>query len=120
MARLTTNVTLGLANSVETLPYRPVISGGGSTGDPANIVTTTVAADIATLVADGATPTQAHVTTLNGDWTALLALITTAKGGVSGDMCVTVDTSKVTTVSQLRALFNSILANPGVLGISAL
>lgn len=36
----------------------------------------TVTADIATLVADGATPTQAHVNTLNTDYTAFLATLT--------------------------------------------
>jgi len=46
--------------------------------DVAAIDYTAVAADIATLVADGATPTQAHVTTLNTDWGTLKALIDTA------------------------------------------
>lgn len=38
-----------------------------------SVATTTVNTDVATLVADGATPTQAHVNTLNTDWTALKA-----------------------------------------------
>lgn len=43
-------------------------------GDAVNsVATTTVNSDVATLVADGATPTQAHVNTLNTDWTALKA-----------------------------------------------
>jgi hypothetical protein len=42
--------------------------------------TATVAANIATLVADGATPTQAHVNTLNTNW----GLYLTALGLVSG------------------------------------
>jgi hypothetical protein len=37
----------------------------------------TVAADVAVLVADGATPTQAHVTTLNTGWGTLNTAIGT-------------------------------------------
>lgn len=36
---------------------------------------TTFAADLATLVADGASPTQAHVNAVNSDWTSLKAVI---------------------------------------------
>lgn len=38
-----------------------------------SVATTAVAADIAVLVADGASPTQGHVNTLATDWTTLLA-----------------------------------------------
>ncbi len=37
------------------------------------VASTTVATDVGVLVADAGSPTQAHVTTLNTDWTALLA-----------------------------------------------
>ena len=61
-----------------------------------------VAADVATLVADGATPTQAHVTTLNTDWTAFLASAT-------GDVVISVNTTNITTRNQLRAAVAAIL-----------
>lgn len=51
-----------------------------------------VSAAIAVLVADGASPTQAHVTTLN---TALTAL-------VAKDVVVLVNTSNVTTKNRYR------------------
>jgi len=71
----------------------------------------TVAADVATLVADGASPTQAHVTTLNTDYTALAAAIVTSGAATnSGDVLVDIDTSKVTTVSRLRLIFDSRLS----------
>lgn len=41
-------------------------------GDP---VVTTVAANVGTLVSDGASPTQAHVTTLSGNWASLKTVV---------------------------------------------
>lgn len=55
----------------------------------------TVTADIATLVADGASPTQAHVTTLNTDYAPLAAAI-------NGDVTVVWNTTNVTKRNQLR------------------
>lgn len=79
----------------------------------AAIVYTSVAADIATLVADGATPTQAHVTTLNTHWTALKALIDTAvalapSGAPSGNAVFSIDIASITTVNQLEAVIRAI------------
>lgn len=71
--------------------------GGG------NVDTTAVAADVATLVADGATPTQAHVTTLAADWATLL-------GGYTGDVVISYDTTKLTTITQLKRVFDMILS----------
>lgn len=82
------------------------------------VATTTVAADVATLVADGATPTQAHVTTLNTDWAALLA----GTGAVPARQhaVLSFDTTKWTrtTLRQaLRALLNAVEGGAG--GLSA-
>jgi hypothetical protein len=77
-----------------------------------------VVTDVATLVADGASPTQAHVTQLNTDWgtlkTALdayLAAVTAYAGTVSGavgDVTVTVNTANVTNSRQLDSALRHI------------
>lgn len=59
---------------------------------------TALAAAVATAVADGATPTQAHVTAINN------ALPT-----VQGDLQLSYDTSKITTVNQLKDAFAQLL-----------
>lgn len=88
-------------------------SGGG---DPviANQATVTAAeatvnTDVATLVADGATPTQAHVNTLNTDWGTLKTAIDAMTVANSGDVSVSVDLANVTTKNQLRAAFAELL-----------
>lgn len=72
-----------------------------------SVASATVAADIAVLVADGASPTQGHVTTLNTDWTALLA-------GLPGipsisDVILSFDATAVGTRSALRRAILRIL-----------
>lgn len=67
----------------------------------------TVDADVATLVADGASPTQGHVNTLNTDWTAL-------KAGLPGvpttaDVVISFDASAVGTRSVLRKAVQRLL-----------
>lgn len=57
-----------------------------------------LAAAVAVLVADGASPTQAHVTTTNA------ALPT-----IQGDLCVSYDTAKITTVNQLKKACDALL-----------
>lgn len=89
----------------------------GSLSDPsatAAPATATVAADVATLVADGASPTQGHVNTLNTDWgtfltaeTSYRAEVATAIGGA--DATLLLDTSKFTTMNQVKAAINNIL-----------
>lgn len=76
---------------------------------------TAVAADIATLVADGASPTQAHVTALNTAWgtykTAadaynadVAALSTTASAAtVAADVTLVINLATVTNMNQVRA-----------------
>lgn len=58
----------------------------------------TVTADVATLVADGATPTEAHVTTLDTDWTAAVA----GQDAASDDVVLTVNATNVVTLTALR------------------
>jgi hypothetical protein len=57
-----------------------------------------LAAAVATAVADGASPTQAHVTAIN-----------TALPTVQGDLQVSFDTSKITTVNQLKRACDALL-----------
>lgn len=70
---------------------------------------TTVAADVATLVADGATPTQAHVNTLNTDWTALSASIAAGQLGGNSDVVLSFDAATVTTRTKLRRAVQALL-----------
>jgi hypothetical protein len=66
--------------------------------------TTDVAAAIAVLVADGATPTEAHVTTLNDAWVIYLAAITAySASSAAGNMVLSMDTAVVTTKRKARA-----------------
>ena len=66
---------------------------------------TTVAANIATLVADGATPTQAHVTTLNSNWTTLKGLI---DGQTGANATLILDLSAVTNMNQVRSILRAL------------
>lgn len=99
------------------------VQAGGLT-DPTTTapVTTSVAADVATLVADGASPTQAHVTTLNTDWGTLLTAINaytaasaTAIGGA--DVTILFNTSKFTNMNQVRAASNALLRSAAASGM---
>lgn len=65
-------------------------------------------ADLATLVADGASPTQAHVTTVASDVAALFG--GGSLGFAQAALLVVVDTSVVTTVSTLNELFALVLS----------
>lgn len=67
-----------------------VTTKGGSVPNIAAVVT-----DTATLVADGASPTQGHVTTLNTDVSAL-------NSALAGDVVVMWDGAVVTTKAQMR------------------
>jgi hypothetical protein len=72
----------------------------------------TAAADVAVLVADGATPTQAHVTTLNTDYTALATAIATSVADVSANPSanvVIVWDATITKRAQLRSALRSAL-----------
>lgn len=104
-----------MANVVLTVTLGQSITGTGTyslkdstIADPNGTApaTTTVAADVATLVADGATPTQAHVTTLNTDWGTFLTSLTAYTGGVgnlSKDFTFMYNPSTVTKMNQVRS-----------------
>lgn len=69
-----------------------------------------VAADVATLVADAASPTQAHVTTLNGHYTTLAAAIATLTGNVSGDLVILINRANVDTKNKFLSLLRQLQA----------
>lgn len=94
MALAAVKVTVG--QSLGDGRYSSVVKGGAVPG------LTTVSANIATLVADGASPTQAHVTTLNTNFTAF----STALGG---DVVLIWDGSVVTHRNQIRSVLLTML-----------
>lgn len=132
MARKSFTVTVGSGsqdNAGGIAIYRPVASDASTVPDAAAVSTdvaavvaaaVAVAADVATLVSDGASPTQAHVTALNGHYTTLASAIsaagTAASGGISADVVISYDTTKVTTKNQLGA---ALLAALPIVGASA-
>jgi len=95
MALAAVNITLG--QSLGDGRYSVAVKGG-SVPDFATVTT-----DVATLVADGVSPTQAHVNTLNTDYTALTAAI-------NGDLTVLWDGATFTKRNQLRAALKAVLA----------
>jgi hypothetical protein len=68
----------------------------------------TVAADVATLVADGASPTQGHVNTLNTDWTSLKTVIDAQASGALGGVTVIIDLAVITNLNKLDAALAAI------------
>jgi hypothetical protein len=116
MAVVQVIATLGL-NDANGIPLSVSLS---APGDPIGTLpaTTTVNTDIATLVADGAIPTQGHVNTLNTDWTAYKAALTAYQTAeLTGDVTVSFDKSSVTTRRQfVSALKQIVKAVEGGLG----
>ena len=85
----------------------------GTIADPNGTApaTTTVNTDVATLVADGASPTQGHVNTLNTDWSTFKTALTAYTGGVgalTANATFLFDPAAVTTMNQLRAILRHI------------
>lgn len=72
---------------------------------------TSVAADIATLVADGASPTQGHVNTLNSDWSAFKtvqdAFVAAAQTNTAAATLI-FDSSVINTGNKARAVARAI------------
>jgi len=108
-----------MANRVITVTLNQSLPGGaysitaGTLADPNGTApsTTTVAANVATLVADGASPTQAHVTTLNTNWGTFLTAYTAYTGGVGAlttNAAFFFDPAAVTTMNQARAILRAI------------
>lgn len=60
---------------------------------------------IGVLVADGASPTQAHVTTANN----ALTLVNADLPAVQGDLQVSFDTTAITTINQLKRACDELL-----------
>jgi hypothetical protein len=97
MARKSVNVKLG-----QSLGNGRWSSSVKSSDVPSFPSTATVAADVATLVSDGATPTQGHVTTLNTDWGVLNTAAANVSSAVTGDVSLVWDASVVTSLNALR------------------
>lgn len=113
MAKLSLTATVGTA----------LTSSIGRSAEPSAAIAAVVAAavavtaDVATLVADGASPTQAHVTTLNTDYTVLAAAIA-AMPAVSGDIFLNVNGANVLTINkydEIMRSFRSLVGGSNVL-----
>lgn len=76
--------------------------------DPGN--QTALAAAMAVLVADAASPTQAHVNTANAALTAITPVKT--------DIIVSVDLAKISSISSLRAAFNRLIEGARAAGVA--
>jgi hypothetical protein len=118
MANAAVNITIGTSLADGT--YSPSVKGASApvltSLTTVNTDATTVADNVATLVADGASPTQAHVTTLNTNWGTLvtdLALATTAAStqatAINGDVTVMWNASTITHRNQMRAALRAAL-----------
>lgn len=77
---------------------------------------TTFEAALTTLVADGATPTQAHVTAVNDAYTTLktaqtayVAAVNGLSGSVSADVTLLFNAANVVTKNALRAAIKAIM-----------
>jgi hypothetical protein len=93
-AKLGANDKYGVPNSVEHV----------GAGDP-EVLRAAVTAALAVLVADAASPTQAHVTTLNNAYTAYANSVIASTHGIS----VILNTTVTTTRNQLQAALKSAL-----------
>lgn len=86
-------------------------------GTASGTLTTNVAAAVAVLVADGASPTQAHVNTLNTAWGLLATAIAAAKTATAAaataaapaNIVLDIDTAVVTTKNGARAAMREIM-----------
>lgn len=102
MARFSTGATKGASGEFGTTNVVDPVNG-------ATVATTRAAivASMAVLVADGATPTEAHVTTADTDLTAFLADV--AARPAQTDVVLSVDLANVTTITQLRRALNALI-----------
>jgi hypothetical protein len=108
MSNVAITVTLNQA-----LPGGQYSVSSGTLADPNGTApaTTTVAANIATLVADGASPTQGHVNTLNTNWGTFLTaynLYAAGVGTLTANATFMFDPAAITTMNQLRAALRKI------------
>lgn len=85
-------------------------SGGSQVGAVSDVLNASgtataqaaVASAVATLVADGASPTQAHVTALNSAWSTLNSDIAAGSLAQAGDVVVSFNATTVKSVTELR------------------
>jgi hypothetical protein len=96
--------------------FLSVLEGSGNPRSKSSAILTAAidytafAAALADAVADGATPTEAHVTAVNDAWTTLKAAIDAAVAQpTSTGVIVQVDLAQVATITKLRAVFNDII-----------
>lgn len=100
--------TLGVDAASTGVPLSVSVKGSG---DPVASFPddTDVTAAVGVLVADGASPTQAHVTDLDDAYTIYLATVTAYQStSLSGNVAVSIDTSVVTTLRELKAALDAI------------
>lgn len=109
MARQSIKVTIGSAFGEGRLTPDANQTGVGLNAATMVADAIPVAAALAVLVADAASPTQAHVTTLNNAYTTLAADIAALNVAITGDVQITWDTTKVTTITQLKRAFDAAL-----------
>lgn len=125
MASRAISVTLGAAVS----PDGVYCASAGGAKDP--VVAAAAIADktafeaaLAVLVADGASPTQAHVTTANNAYTTYAAAVVTyqtaVQASVAGNLVLILDTAVLTTSNKISSAVKAalqLLRNYGLLTI---
>lgn len=126
MARIAFKCTLGqsLGNgafNTQAGASTPLLTSATAADDAAGTASGTLADDVAAavgvLVADGASPTEAHVTTLNTAWGLLATAIAAAKTATAAakvaadgpDVIVEIDDAVVTTQNGARASLLAVL-----------
>lgn len=92
--------SLGEGRFNSTAGSNPSVSTAAATA--AGTLTTNVAAAVAVLVADGASPTQAHVNTLNTAWGLLATAIAATNTAGSANVVLDIDVAVVTTQNAAR------------------
>lgn len=117
MARQSIKVTIGTAFGEGRLTPDANQTGAGLNATTLVADQVLSAASLATLVADGAAPTQAHVTAFAATYTTLAADIAALNTAITGDVQITWDTTKVTTITQLKRAFDAALQAAGGGGI---
>lgn len=110
MARVNIRATVSQTLSDGSASATPDGGGAPSVTNAATITAaqTLVAADVAVLVADGATPTQAHVTTLNTNWGTLNTALNATGAAASGNVSVSIDTAVILNSRQLKAALDAV------------
>lgn len=112
MARIAFGCTLGqsLGEGRFSSNSGSVAPAATSAAVAAGTLTTNVAAAVAVLVADGASPTQAHVNTLNTAWGLLAtAIAAAATATAAANVVLDIDNSVVTTKNGVRAALRDIM-----------